>query len=242
MNDVTLLKTCDMCPEQYDAFINSDKIGYIRLRHGHFSCDYLPSGELGEDNIRLYDFIFENDGYKGAFDTEEEREKYLDICKEKLFEKYTELIKQDKCKSLTVEEKNLLKQELCNRLPYNIICALCGHYEATKGEDFNGFYKLTHISVDENWKDTEDYPCLCSFEHLSTPMDLSEIKLYLRPLSDMTDEEKNEYKHIAPGVVFNEGIHLPNVNQINWLNKHHFDYKGLIELNLALPAPKDLYK
>ena len=28
---------------------------------------------------------------------------------------------------------------------------------------------------------------------------------------------------------------------INWLNKHHFDYQGLIEKGLALEAPKEMY-
>jgi hypothetical protein len=29
---------------------------------------------------------------------------------------------------------------------------------------------------------------------------------------------------------------------IDWLNKHHFDYRGLIKKGLALEAPKDMYK
>jgi hypothetical protein len=27
----------------------------------------------------------------------------------------------------------------------------------------------------------------------------------------------------------------------DWLNAHHFDYRGLIEKGLALEAPKDMY-
>ena len=29
---------------------------------------------------------------------------------------------------------------------------------------------------------------------------------------------------------------------IDWLNSHHFDYRGLIEKGLALPAPEGMYK
>jgi hypothetical protein len=46
---ITLFKTCSACPEQYDAyhgdFANWDQIqdvpqvGYLRLRHGHFTVD-----------------------------------------------------------------------------------------------------------------------------------------------------------------------------------------------------------
>ena len=28
---------------------------------------------------------------------------------------------------------------------------------------------------------------------------------------------------------------------IDWLNKHHFDYRGLIEKELALKAPEGMY-
>ena len=29
---------------------------------------------------------------------------------------------------------------------------------------------------------------------------------------------------------------------VDWLNEHHFDYRGLIEKGLALEAPEDMYK
>jgi plasmid stability protein len=32
---VRLVRTCFACPEQYDAFIGEEKVGYLRLRHGH---------------------------------------------------------------------------------------------------------------------------------------------------------------------------------------------------------------
>ena len=33
-----------------------------------------------------------------------------------------------------------------------------------------------------------------------------------------------------------------SVEQIDWLNTYHFDYRGLIEKGLALEAPADMYK
>jgi hypothetical protein len=50
----------------------------------------------------------------------------------------------------------------------------------------------------------------------------------------MTDEEKKEYKKIAPGVVIDDGIRLPNVNQVIWLLQNHFDFRGLILKGLAI--------
>ena len=37
-------------------------------------------------------------------------------------------------------------------------------------------------------------------------------------------------------------IHNVGYSTIDWLNEHHFDYRGLIEKGLALEAPEDMYK
>lgn len=37
---IRLVKTCAACPEQSDAFRGDRKIGYLRLRYGHFRVDY----------------------------------------------------------------------------------------------------------------------------------------------------------------------------------------------------------
>lgn len=38
--DYKLVETCSACPEQYDVFVNGQQVGYLRLRHGHFSVSY----------------------------------------------------------------------------------------------------------------------------------------------------------------------------------------------------------
>lgn len=35
--DINLVMTCGACPEQYDAYLNGEKVGYLRLRHGLFA-------------------------------------------------------------------------------------------------------------------------------------------------------------------------------------------------------------
>ena len=48
-----LIMTCAACPEQYDLFLNKQRVGYFRLRHGYFyvSCpdvdvyDSYPKGD-----------------------------------------------------------------------------------------------------------------------------------------------------------------------------------------------------
>ena len=76
---------------------------------------------------------------------------------------------------------------------------------------------------------------------------------YLRPMSSMTDEEKdeclNEYYKDWKGETIKEGnmhdigcVTIAFYSHIDWLNAHHFDYRGLIEKGLAFVAPKDMYK
>lgn len=38
--DVELVRTCSACPEQYDLFRESRQIGYLRLRHGHYTVSH----------------------------------------------------------------------------------------------------------------------------------------------------------------------------------------------------------
>lgn len=45
MNDkVRLVRTCAACPEQYEVFLGSTQIGYLRLRWGWFRGDYPDVG------------------------------------------------------------------------------------------------------------------------------------------------------------------------------------------------------
>ena len=71
---------------------------------------------------------------------------------------------------------------------------------------------------------------------------------YLRPMSSMTKEEKNEYRHMLGATLNSEGESIMFVYEedfslvIDWLNAHHFDYRGLIDKGLALEASKNMYK
>lgn len=65
---IKLVLTCGACPEQYDAFCGEEKVGYLRLRHGHFTVHY--QGVAGE---RIYTACPNGDG---IFE-KEERDYYL---------------------------------------------------------------------------------------------------------------------------------------------------------------------
>lgn len=36
---IQLVQTSVACPEQYDAYLSGEKVGYLRLRHGYFSVE-----------------------------------------------------------------------------------------------------------------------------------------------------------------------------------------------------------
>lgn len=109
-------------------------------------------------------------------------------------------------------EKNLLLQDLCSRLPYEVKIAVNG-----KVETLHGINVLDKVS---------EYGSFLS-------CGIEEVKPYLFPLlpSRMTDEEWAEYEDMCDSFRGEEFCKL-----IDWFNEHHFDYRRLIEKGLALDA------
>ena len=67
-----LKKTCDACPEQYDVFLDGERAGYLRLRHGVFSVEFPDCGDI---------MLWQTDrpSGDGIFD-ENEREYFLEAA------------------------------------------------------------------------------------------------------------------------------------------------------------------
>lgn len=116
----------------------------------------------------------------------------------------------------------------------------------------NGEIRVTAIEDDE----TRDF--IDSEQDWGDPYTIETFKPYLRPMSSMTEEEKIELKEYleaeevdCDGFGYIEGGTLEDYISrtpyslcnyvIDWLNAHHFDYRGLIEKGLALEAPKEMY-
>lgn len=64
------------------------------------------------------------------------------------------------------------------------------------------------------------------------------VKPYLRPMSSMTWDERFEYDKFVNG----DNTLKNHANEIDWLNAHHFDHRGLIEKGWALEATEGMYK
>ena len=135
---------------------------------------------------------------------------------------------------MTKEEKQLLLVDLSARLPYGVIC-----YGVTKDTDEDGNY--INKGVTDILYELHSYKCCYGLVGLMNECDIESIKPYLRPMPSMNEEEDEEYRNIdnrsysCPMIY----AHILASERIDWLNVHHFDYRGLIEKGLAIEVTKE---
>ncbi len=122
---------------------------------------------------------------------------------------------------MTQEDKELLLKDLCARMPYGV--------KVTDG---------LHIIELKVRVDTAP-ATLAQF------INSNNLKYYLRPMKSMTSEEyesiKKEFLFYGGSICMTSDM-LMSGEVVDWLNAHHFDYRGLIEKGLALEAPEGMYK
>lgn len=143
---------------------------------------------------------------------------------------------------MRIEDKQLLLKDICARLPYHpYINVYNDSWEGFQPGEFDSNLYSQHIDA-----------IVC---------DRIEIKPYLRPMSSMTEVELKElnekYGNIAYFFMqeppyYNglqaqhsdiDSIEISEFSEIyDWLNSHHFDFRGLIEKGLAIEAPAKMYK
>lgn len=136
------------------------------------------------------------------------------------------------------EEKELLLIDLCARLPHRVKVKVSieeVEYDAV----VHGVYTDETVFVEQN-------PDPNKVHHIDVAH-VSEVKPYLFPLSSMTEEQLYELRELFGFEIefFNGFIesssrntleYLEMVAIIEWFNKNHFDYRGLIDKGLALDA------
>lgn len=129
---------------------------------------------------------------------------------------------------MTREDRNLLLEDICNRLPYGV-----------KGLNSDG-----NLSSPSDWSTefTLEKAILYRIEKYSW-------RPYLFPMSSMTKEQEKAYDKaymkdmeavrnnllkFAKGEPILDGAVM--YHHIDWLNKNKFDYRGLIPMELAIDA------
>ena len=130
---------------------------------------------------------------------------------------------------LNTFDKELLIKDLSSRLPYGVkVNGVFLNYNKDKGK----------ILYEECVKELD-------YEHLNR---YETLKPYLFPLSSMTIEQQKEAnifddmdmdilsENLGRNHRNKTNIPTATYNYIDWLNKNHFDYRGLIEKGLAIDA------
>lgn len=156
------------------------------------------------------------------------------------------------------QNKQLLLKDLCARLPYGVKGRIFaettnGEFDITGDMIFNdepfvvvldeinvgnGEIRVTAIEDDE----TRDF--IDSVQDWGDPYTIETFKPYLRPMESMAKEEIEDYHNLCTkqwNVHIDDYWYYDTVESIDWLNAHHFDYRGLIEKGLALEAPEGMY-
>lgn len=143
--------------------------------------------------------------------------------------------------TITQEDKNILLKDLCSRLPYGVKARVYNHWSDDIQDET--------ITIE-------------NLHQLIKTFSIEDIKPYLFPLSSMTEEQKRElleltgyearceescgfdswgfYVNIVGEYNYEDNqesiILYPDDIGIDWLDKNHFDYRGLIPKDLALDA------
>ena len=122
---------------------------------------------------------------------------------------------------MTQEDKELLLKELCARLPYGVKFRYKYidnfFHEIYTSSELIGVLLPHHII----------HSTFTGNEYLHIERD--EIKPYLFPMSSMTEEQKVDMIKSSCGIGSDKNV-------FGWYNKNHFDYRGLIPLDLAIDA------
>ena len=112
---------------------------------------------------------------------------------------------------MTKEQRELLLKDLCGRLPYGV--KVLHENDVFNIDYISSMYEEIHLDIVDNYT-----------------IDVSEIKPYLYPLSSMTEEQKTSHNFLK------HSAYASPTKLIDFYNKNHLDYRGLIPMDLAIDA------
>lgn len=124
---------------------------------------------------------------------------------------------------MTQEEKDLLLKDTCARIPYKLVCEV-------KFRE-NGVYKTSNMVLDGIFRDD------AYFISQNGTVYSSNYKPYLFPVSSMTEEQKKELRAFdSLDAESTMSLGEWAIQLVDFYNKYHLDYRGLIPIGLALDA------
>ena len=143
---------------------------------------------------------------------------------------------------MTQEDKELLLKDLSGRLSYGVFCVGITYELDDDGE------RYIPVKVKDILSEIHNYKLETASVRLGliSSCKLETVKPYLRPMSSMTKEEEDEWcglnidpllEAVGERHTRAEDLMLRAKSQYQpteWLNAHHFDYRGLIPMGLAI--------
>ena len=124
-------------------------------------------------------------------------------------------------------EKDLIKRDLCYRLPYNVKV----HAKYTDlGEtiEIDGIVKMIDADGVVGIEVIDDFSSAWTYVHIDN------VKPYLFPVDSMTDEQKEEWKSLVIQEAFSKSDGALTVQ--DFYNMNYIDCRGLIPKGLAEDA------
>lgn len=153
---------------------------------------------------------------------------------------------------MEAEKTNILLKVISAMLPYRIYCVECDEYSHNDSNYASEIFAVDRLGV----KTARTYIRFGMFD------------IYLRPMDDIRDDEIKDlfnvmfpnfemigydlesdrlrYRAVEKETQKFSLIVVPfgkimSLEQFDWLNAHHFDYRGLIDMFLARPMRKEMY-
>lgn len=137
---------------------------------------------------------------------------------------------------MTQSDRELLLKDLSARLTYKPVCHAGEINHDGELYFINTIYNIVALTSDRAAGKFETCPVV-------------DVKPYLRPLSSMTDEEKEKLQLLHDTVCdenYGDGYSPAAWDAIveweDYCNSNHLDYRGLIPMGLALEAKEGMYK
>lgn len=136
---------------------------------------------------------------------------------------------------MTQEDKELLIRDISARLPYGV------KVKFTIDENIERNGDIIHV-IDGEYSYVCNKKTIITYDNIKYVYNgfFDDVKPYLFPLSSMTEEQIKEFDQLIELElkVINDEIDRTQVTafEIDFYNKHHLDWRGLIEKGLALDA------
>ena len=126
------------------------------------------------------------------------------------------------------EEKYLVIDDISGRIPHGVVFKTDWGNKTLKGIQYDNVNTLLYFGV-------------CNFTNKVIETYVSEVKPYLFPISSMSDKQKKELDDTLIRLnlkALSDEISSEVIAtyEIDFYNKNHIDYRGLIPKGLALDA------